>query len=524
MTDLAGRWRVAIIAGRWRVATLGGLFMVSVAMAVWAVRPVRSGSVGPDAIAPVIEFERLVAGQAIEGRLTQTSKPLLDLVYGPLFGLFHDWRPIAWAAVVAFALCVVLATVLAHRVAGLASAAFAAAAFLLSPILVVDISLAYAIVWMLLFLLIAGLAVTAERPRYALAGLALALAALARPEALAIVAVAAVTLIGAEVWAIRAHRPRPPRAAYLTLLGLLAIPVFMAHDGFLFEDPLFWVKTAEINSEGRELRGLAAMVGWMWQHFLGQAALLPLAAAAVFVLISRRRWQLAIGLAGVILGIAGLLIVSGARGTFLSSRYLVPIDLGLLFAAAIGVSALDVPAIRRWAGRRIRPSLRPFLVPVAGGLAVALAIAPMWPLDPSVRAAVSTQIKLHANARRAFAAIRVELGATPSWRHQLPSKAISDHPLLIVPPTLRAQAVADLDLPLTEVAYSSYATWLDPTRGLPIAGTIVYHDRLDDALSDPRYQPLEIDQPTTIGAFRYVPILVDKAAGFWVIRIEAAAP
>lgn len=519
MTDLAGRWRVAILAGRWQIAALGGLFVVSVAMAVSAVRPIRSASVGPDAIAPVIEFQRLTAGQAIEGHLTQTSKPIFDVVYGPLFVLFHDWRPIVWAAVLVFALCVVLATLLAYRVAGLASAAFAATAFLLSPILVVDISLAYAIVWMLLFLLIAGWAVTAERPRYGLAGLALMLAALSRPEALAIVAVVAVALIAAEIWAIRTHRPRPPRTAYLTLLGLLAIPVFMVHDGSLFGDALFWVTTAQVNSEGRTVRGLIGMVGWIWQHVLGQVALVPLAGASVFVLVSRRRWQLAVGLAGVIVGIAVLFIVSGARGTFLSSRYLVPIDLGLLFAAAIGVSALDLPAIRRWAGRWIRPALRPVLLPVAGGLAVALAIAPMWPLDPSVRASVSTQVKLHANARRAFQAIRMELVAAPSWSGLPPSQEISAHPLLIVPPTLRAQAVAELDLPLTQVGYS-YDIWLDPARGLPTAGTIVYHDRLDDDPADPRYQLLEIDRPTTIGRYRYVPILVDKAAGFWVLRVE----
>jgi hypothetical protein len=516
MTDLGGRWRVAI---------LGGLFIVSVAMAARMVRPFQSGSVGPDAIAPVIEFERLTAGQALEGRLSQTSKPVLDLIYGPLFGLFHDWRPIAWAAILAFALCVVLATVLAYRVAGLASATFAAGAFLLSPILLVDLSLAYAIVWMLLFLLVAGLAVTADRPRYGLAGLALMLAALARPEALAIVVVAAVALIGAELWAIRAKRPRAPRSAYLVLLGLLAIPLFVIHDGFLFGDPLFWMTTAQANSEGRNLRGLAEMIGWMWQHFLGQAALLPLAGAAVFGLVSRRRWQLAVGLGGVIAGIAAFFVVSGARGTFLSSRYLVPIDLGLLFATAIGVAALDVPAIRRWAGRRLRPSVRRVLLPVAGGLAVALAIAPMWPTDAAARASVLAQVRLHANARRAFAAIRTELGTVPAWRGLPASKGISAHPLLIVPPTLRAQAVADLDLPLTEVAFSSDVTRLDPARGLPTAGTVIYHDRLDDApVTSPRYVQLELDQPTIIGAYRYVPILVDKAAGLWVLRVEDAGP
>ena len=248
MTDLAGRWRGGILVG---------LFLASVAMAVRMVRPVHSASVGPDSIAPVIELQRLVAGQAIEGRLTQTSKPLLDLVYGPLFGAFHDWRPVAWAAVIAFGLCVVLATVLAHRVGGLASAAFAAAAFMLSPILLVDLALAYAVTWMLLFLLVAGLAVTAERPRYAVAGVALMLAALARPEALAVVGVAVIALIGADLGAIVRHRPRPPRGAYFILVGLLAIPVFVAHDGFLFGDPWFWAKTAQVNSEGRKVRGLS---------------------------------------------------------------------------------------------------------------------------------------------------------------------------------------------------------------------------------------------------------------------------
>jgi hypothetical protein len=510
------------LGGLWRVAILGGLFIGSVVMAAGKIRPFQSGSVGPDAVAPVLEFERLTAGQAIEGHLTQTSKPVIDLVYGPLFGVFHDWRPIAWAAIFAFALCVVLATLLAYRVGGLSSAAFAAVAILLSPILLVDISLAYAIVWMLLFLLIAGMAVTAERPRYGVAGLALMLAALARPEALAVVGVASVAVIGAQFRAIRDHRPRPPRAAYLVLLGLLAIPVLLAHDSFLFGDPLFWAKTAQANSEGRKVRGLVATIGWMGHHFLDHGALLPLAAIGAWVTVSRRQWALAMGLAAVIFGIAGIFIISGARGTFLASRYLGPIDLGLLFASAVGVSALDIPAIRRWAGRRLGARLRRSIMPLGGGLAVALAIAPMWPLDPSATAYVEKQVQLHANARRAFEAIRLELRDPPSWRGRPASKAISAHPLVIVPPTLRAQAVADLDLPLTEVAYS-YARSLNPALGLPTAGTIIYHDRLDDApVSAPRYKQLEIDRPTIIGANRYVPILVDATAGFWVLRVEVA--
>ena len=511
------------LGGGRRLAVLAGLFVLAVGMAIYTVRPVHSASVGPDAAAPVIEFQRLLAGQPVEGHLTQTSKPLLDVVYGPIYELTGDWRPVAWSAIAAFGLVVVLAAVLANRIGGLASGAFAAAAFLLSPILLVDLSLAYAITWMALFLLIAGLAVTASKPRYGLAGVSLMLAALVRPEVLAVVAVAAVVLVVAAIWSAARHRPGPPRGAWLVLLGALAIPILMAHDQLLFGDALFWSKTALQNSEGRAVRGLFGMIGWLWQHFLGLAALLPLAGVAGWVLITRRGWGLAVGLAGVTLGIAALFVISGARGTFLSSRYLVPIDLGLLFASAIGVSALDVPTIRRWISQRVRPGAAHLVLPIAGGLLVALAIAPIGPLDTSVRASIATQLRLHANARRALSVIAKELGPRPSWRGLPASQDISSHPAVIVPPTLRAQAVAELGLPLTDVAYS-YATFLDPAAGRPGPGTLIYHDRRDDDPADPRYKLLEISRPTTIGPYRYVPIVADPAAGMWVVRVEDAAP
>ncbi len=508
------------LGGRCRFAILTGLFLGAVVAGVWTVRPIRSGSVGPDAVAPVIEFQRLLAGQQVEGHLSQTSKPLLDVIYGPVYGLTGDWRPVAWLAIFAFALGVVLATVLAHRVGGLGSAAFAAVAFVLSPILMIDLSLAYAITWMTLFLLIAGLAVTGERRRYGAAGLALMLAALVRPESLAVVAVILLALVGTEVLALTTRRSGPPGRAYLSLLGFLAVPILAAHDALVFGDPLFWTTTALANSEGRHVRDLGEMFGWMFGHFLGQLDLLPLAAAALYLLATRRRWPLAVGLVGVIGGIAALFIVSGARGTFLSSRYLVPIDLGLLFAAAIGVSVLDVPELRRWAGRRLGPSARRLGLPVIGGIVVALAIAPIAQLDTVTRAAIATQLRLHANAQRAIAAIEASLVDRPSWRGLPPSRTIADHPLVIMPPTLRAQGVADLDLPLTQVAYS-YHPFLDPSNGKPIPGTLIYHDRLDDDPSDLRYKVLEINQPTDIGGFRYVPILVDAGAGIWVLRVEA---
>jgi hypothetical protein len=157
-----------------------------------------------------------------------------------------------------------------------------------------------------------------------------------------------------------------------------------------------------------------------------------------------------------------------------------------------------------------------------GGLLVAMTVAPLAPLDNATRASVVKQLSLHANARRAFDAIRSQLGTPPTWRNLPPGQGFSPNPLVIVPTTLRAQAVTDLDLPLTEVAYSSSVAFFDPFNGKPGAGTIIYHDRIDDDPNDERYKPLEISQPTTIGAVRYVPILTDPAAGIWVVRVEDA--
>ena len=506
---------------RWPLAAYGGLFIASVAVASAVVRPLDAGSVGPDAAAPVIEFQRLLAGRAVEGHLTQTSKPLFDLVYGVAYSLTGDWRAVASAAVIAFGLSVVLAAILANRVAGPLSAGFAAVAFLFSPILLTDVSLAYAVTWMLLFTLLAGLAATAARPRFGLAGIALALAALARPEALAIVGTALAALVAAEILALARQRPHPPRGAYLVLLGLLAIPILAGHDWLLFGDPLFWAKTAQLNSEGRPVRGLVAMVSWIGHHFVGLAPLAPLAAAAAFVLAKRRRWVMLVGLTGAIFGVAALFVLIGARGTFLSVRYLAPIDLGVLFAAALGVSILDTPTLRRQLGPRFRRGGRGIALAVAGGALAGVAVAPLWPLDQAVRVSVADQVRLHRNARAAIAVVREALGPTASWRDLSPAEAAAVPHQVLIPRQLRAQAVVDLGLPLNAVWYSSPGL-IRPSDGLPSPGTIIYHDRLDDAPQS-RYAVLEIDQPTTVGKLRLVPLLSDPKKGVWVIRVEDAA-
>jgi len=505
---------------RIRLLCYGALFVIAFGVAFAMVRPISTASIGPDAAAPVVEFQRLIAGQRLEGPLTQTSKPLLTVVYGLLHST-GDWRPVAWAALTAFALSVVAGAALALRLAGPAAAAFVATGLLLSPVLLRDVSLAYALSWAALGWLAAGLAVTTDRPRWALAGLALLLAALARPEGLAVVVFSGVVLLAIDVLTRLTRRPHPPPAAYLILIGLLSVPILMAHDGFLTGDPLLWTKTAEINSAHyADVRGLLATLVWIAHHVLSLAPLLPLAALGGVALVMRRQWAIAIGLVAVVVGISLLFALSGARGARLSTRYLAPIDLGLLFAAGLGLSTIDVPAIRR-RFRSVVPRGLPRAVALllVGGVA-SLMLAPIWLLDPVVRQDVREQIALHAHEAQAIAAIRAALGPAPTWRGASRSTGFAKQPLVIVPPRLRVQAVVDLGLPLSQVA-PSLSAYFAPTKARPGGGTILYHDRIDDHDAS-AFAALEVDQPVVLDGVRYVPILARPADGLWILRTEPA--
>jgi hypothetical protein len=498
---------------------LGGLFVVSLASAVRLLRPFSAASIGPDAAAPVIEFQRIIAGQRLEGHLSQTSKPLLTAIYGILYSLANDWRPVAWAAIIAFALCVVLGAILAGRLAGPASGAFVAVALLLSPELAMDVSLAYAVSWAVLFWLIAGLAVSGSRHRYAVAGVALALGALARPEGLAITGFALAVLVIVDVVTRVRGKEHPPASAYFIALGLLAIPVFAVHDWLITGDPLFWVNAAKANSAGGNTRDLLGMIESFIVHFRNRPQLSILAVLGLVGLLLRGKWAAATGVTAAVLGMSAFFVVVGARGTVISSRYLDPIDVSLVFAAGLALALADAPSLRELLADRI-PRRGAVLAPLAAGALAALLIVPLWPTDRATTAAVERQVRLHANAKLAIAAIRANLTSHPTWRGLPQSTAISGNPLVIVPPRIRAQAVVDLQLPLTEVAYS-YDVWFDPPMGKPEPGAIVYHDRRDDA-DDLAHAAVELAQPTVIGADLYVPLLANSARGMWVVKVEAA--
>ena len=506
-------------AARTRAVLVVAAFLATTAIALYVVRPFAVGPIGPDAAAPVIQFERLLAGQRLEGYLSQTSKPLLTLVYGIGRLATGDWRTVSGLAIVSFALLVALAAWLADRIAGLAAASFVAVALALNPELLRDVEFAYGVSWAFLACAVAGIAVVRERPRFAIAGVALAAGALARPEVLAVTMIAVGSVaMGHAVGRVRGGGG-PPLGGWLVGLGLLAIPVLMVHDLALTGDPLFWAKTAQANSAGRDVRGLWAVVAFVVRHVLGLAPLLPLAALAALDLALRRRWIALVVVAAVPVAVTVFFIASGARGTVISSRYLIPIDLGLIFAAGIGLGALDLPRVRRAVGRLSRPSAwsRPLALLALGAL-LAVTLAPSWPTARSIRTSVAAQHAREVNASRAFAALGAAIAPVPAWRGLEPPSVVGR--LVLIPAALRAQGIVDLDLPLWAGTKLS-ASMVDPANGMPPPGSILYHDKRADR-PNPVWRQVEVDRPTVVGRLLLTPILVDEDAGIWILRVDAA--
>ena len=128
-----------------------------------------------------------------------TPKPLLSLVYGPIWELTHEWRPVVWIAVGVFAAAAASATLLAWRLAGPAAALFAGVALACSSMLMWEALRGLATPWAILGWMLAGLAITARPARFATAGLALAFASLARVETLAIVGAAGIVLVAISI-------------------------------------------------------------------------------------------------------------------------------------------------------------------------------------------------------------------------------------------------------------------------------------------------------------------------------------
>ncbi len=511
---------------RWPWITLAAAVLVGVVIGAAVARPFSAAAVGYDSAASVIHFQRIASGQLLEGALSTTPKPLLTLIYGGLFALIPDWRVLSWATIVALGLGLAAAGWLADRLAGPVAAIVAVAGLAGSVGLLGDTALALGAPWAMLLLLVAGLLVTGQRRRWAAAGLALAGATLVRPELL-LVPMAATAVLAVD-WVVRrtgrSTTPRrPPRAAWLLALGLLALPVMLVHDWRLTGNPLYWTTVSALYSSAttHSVRGASQVATWLLGHWAAMGA--PVALAIVGV------WRLArdrsVAVLGAILvlwpGLAVFLVLLGARGIFVADRYVIPIDVAVLFGAAIGAAEIA----KRIAGPE---TVRRIGTVTARGLGAAVLVAGLGVLvtgpsaifDADLRATMTAQRQLAQNVTGNLPAIRDALSALPDAR-LAPADATwpSAHPaLIVVPVPIRPRLVAELHLSLHAVGSSSGGPI--GIAGLPAGvSQLVYQDRAGGADTG-ELAGLVVGQAASIDGRSVEPLVANFQAGAWLVLVR----
>ncbi|MBI2776444.1 MAG: hypothetical protein HYX57_04135 [Chloroflexi bacterium] len=502
------------------------LFGFAIVVGTELARPLRSASIAFDSQVAVLDFERIVAGRQIEAFLPTTPKPLLTVIFGLLHAVSGGWAAIAWATIGAYALSVVLAAVLAARLAGRIAAAFSAVAVLLSPSLLFDVGFALATPWAALGWFSAGLALTARRPRYGLAGVALLMATLARLETIVPVGFALVVLAAGSVVAARrgAVALRPARKLWITpLVALLALPVMMLHDALLTGDPFFWTTVAGRYSAATslEVMGPAEVVTFLIGRYWIAGAVTLLALLGILRLIRERRWALVTALVGFGPGIGAFLVLLAARGIFVSERYAAGIDVAVAFASGLGLAGIAVDSKRAMPSGLLRGLGSRLSTPVMGVLATAmvavLVVGPYWLVDPGLRSAVSRSGRLAANEERAVAVLATALQAADGARGSAGAGGLAAAVLVFAPTPIRPRLVVDLGLMIPEVAGTD-ARRLDVANGYPPPGSLVLHSLSGDGPSS-MWTELETSERTMIDGVTVEPLLAEPAKGLWILRL-----
>ena len=199
------------------------------------------------------------------------------------------------------------------------------------------------------------------------------------------------------------------------------------------------------------------MIGWVASRIL--------AAVGVALAMSMRRWAIVVGLAAATIGVAGLLLFLAARGTFVSTRYVIPIDLAILFAAGLGFGALRVPALSRLRVLGDRWICGDTATDGAPGSAGAIAIgigtaAALWvPLGdasgPTRRRGTRALRDQAVRADRAVPVIRQALANVPGGvgepdRSKVLAAGVPDQQILVVPSPLRPRLAVDTGVGLTK--------------------------------------------------------------------------
>ena len=481
-----------------RLARLG-LFAIAVTIGSIVARPFDSASIAVDSQACVLYFERIVGGQRLETFVPTTPKPLLTLIFGVLETTTRDWRTLAWATLIVFAVAVLLAAELARRSGGWAGWAFVGLGLIGSEALIFDVGYALATPWALLLVSAAGLALTGERPRRAVAGVLLLLAVLARLEVVLVLGVATVVLVWRQVRPGRwADRHRPTGGAWL-MIGWLSLPTMAIHDWLLTGDPLYWTTVAARYSaiSGYAVLDPPGMLAWLATHVAAEWPLAILGIGGLLGLLVSRRWVLAAGLTAFGPGMAGLLLLLAIDHVYFPDRYAAPIDIALVTAAGwlVGQVATAV-------ARASTPAVPPILTIV---LAMVIGVATVWPvgvLAPELRSKIQNSLTAAADTDR----VEPTLLALSANRRTV----------FRAPTAVRERLAIDLGVPLTRML-DLYRKPARPDDWQSAVGHIVFHDRhVDEALP-----ALEVTTTRPFGGAVAVPLQVDAEAGYWVIEIRA---
>jgi hypothetical protein len=381
-----------------------------------------------------------------------------------------------------------------------------------TTLLIEDSAFGNGVPWALFGWLLAACLLSGPRARPGLAGVVLALAALARLETLVIVLALGAALAWARYgpWPLPGPRPTVPGRVWLAVVvPFAALPIMLVHDWLLTGDALYWLSVSQrysdIRRESLDILGPLERTTWFARRYVAIWPVIPLAVAGLAVLVRGRCWGVLVGLAGMGPGIAVFLVVLAARGLYAPHRYAIPVDIAVLLGAAIGLGWL-IASVAERIGRtdrqRVAVTLGAFGLVVGGLVAVRAG-----PFDPELARVVGDVRTLNENAAR----------VAPILGRSAPSPATADEPVWLVPSAVRPRIAVDLDVPLTAVGGLSLR-WLDPARADYAVGQFVYHDRQGD-LPRGGYVVLETDGVVRIGEATLEPRLADALAGAWVFEV-----
>jgi hypothetical protein len=513
----------------YRGMSVAGLFCGALAIGAWLARPFATASIAFDSQVAVVDFSRLLAGRHVTEFLSTTPKPLLTFIFGPLELLTHDWRTLAWATLLAFAFGVVLTAELARRMSGTAAWAFVGVGLAGSGALLFDVGYSLAIPWALVGWSVAGLAVSRPQPRYGVAGVALLLATLARLETVLIISLAVIVLAACELPFIaraleRRRIGRPPRRAWLILIGFGALLVMGLHDLLIYGDPLFWSTVASRYSAGDpNVLSPLALFRLIGKHYLEIWPLVILALVGAWRLIRVQAWAVVLGLVAMGPGMAAFLLFLAFRRISVPDRYLAPIDISAIVAAGIGTAWLLGLALARVqhrlgkARRRTRPSKAGAI-----GASALLAIVVAWPtgiLDAGLRTSVDGSLALAADLDQMMPSLRAIVDRTPGAQTVPMAKGTA--PLLLAPRAYQPRLSLDLGVPGTMLG--DVSAWASSAGSHPIAGQFIVHDLNADG-SAAAFGPYETSVAITLDGVRIVPVASDPLRGWWITEIEPIPP